>query len=171
MKISACCWLVLSMSISAQQHCFDTIHRSTVLAQFMELAPGEMLDQSTGLVWQRCLHGQQWLENEQACSGQPVRLSWAEALRMSIAVGQVAQSKWRLPDVKEAMSVVERQCVDPAIDLALFPGANSENIWTSTTDRHAPSQAWAIAMYSGKNNVKLKEQQLYVRFVRFSDEP
>ena len=169
MKISV--WLLfISLSATGQQQCFDTISRSAKADQFVKLPQGQLLHQATGLVWQRCLFGQQWQEAEQGCSGQPVRLSWSEALLMSVTAGQVAQSEWRLPDIKEAMSVVERQCVDPAIDLALFPGVNSENLWTSTTDSGLASQAWAIAMYSGKNNLKLKEQQLYVRLVRFSDE-
>jgi hypothetical protein len=171
MKMGAYWWLLMMpMSVMAQQQCFDDISRSTKPDQFVVLAQGQLLHQATGLIWQRCLLGQQWQETEQHCSGNPVRLSWPEALLASVTAGQAEYTEWRLPDVKEAMSVVERQCVDPAIDVALFPTANSENLWTSTTDSGAAFQAWAIAMYSGKNNLKLKDQQLYVRLVRFSDE-
>lgn len=170
MKISACCWFFISVSAAAQQQCFDSINRSTEPNQFSALPHGQIAHQITGLVWQRCLFGQQWQETEQHCSGQPIRLSWSEALLMSVTAGQMGRTEWRLPDIKEAMSVVERQCVDPAIDIALFPSANSENLWTSSTYRGAAAQAWAIAMYSGKNNLKRKDQQLYVRLVRFSDE-
>ncbi|MCH8538595.1 MAG: DUF1566 domain-containing protein [Alkalimonas sp.] len=170
MKISLCWWLLLPMGVLAQQQCYEDITRSTEPEQFIPLAQGQLLHQATGLIWQRCLYGQQWHESEGNCSGEPVRLSWSEALLMSVSAGQAGQTEWRLPDVKEAMSVVERQCVDPAIDITLFPAANSENLWTSTTSAGQAAEAWAIAMYSGKNNLKMKEQQLYVRLVRFSDE-
>ncbi|MCC5852555.1 MAG: DUF1566 domain-containing protein, partial [Alkalimonas sp.] len=106
---------------------------------------------------------------QQRCEGAAVRLSWQEALQQSTDFADNGQP-WRLPDVKEAMAIVERRCVDPALRRTVFAGANSEHIWTSTSIHGRPTHAWAIAMYSGKNNYKEKIQQLYVRFVRFSDE-
>lgn len=171
MKISAWLWLLIPMGVTAQQQCFDTISRSTEPEHFTALTQGQLLHQASGLIWQRCLYGQQWQESEQRCTGDAVRLSWSEALLVSATVGEAGQTEWRLPDVKEAMSVVERRCVDPAIDVLLFPAANSENLWTSTTGHASAAEAWVIAMYSGKNNLKRKDQQLYLRLVRFSDEP
>lgn len=155
--------------VQASQVCFADISASTLSEDFIALSGGQVLQQSRGLVWQRCLYGQSWNPAEQRCDGTAIRLTWQEALQQSITMSEAALA-WRVPDVKEAMSMIERQCVDPAIRLTVFPNANSENIWTSTTVQAMPAEAWAIAMYSGKNNRKGKEQQLYVRFVRLSDE-
>lgn len=155
--------------VQASQACFADISASTVNEDFTALPGGLVLQQSRGLIWQRCLYGQSWNHAEQRCDGSAIRLTWQEALQQSRSMSETALA-WRVPDVKEAMSLIERQCVDPAIRLSVFPNANSENIWTSTTVQAMPAEAWAIAMYSGKNNRKGKEQQLYVRFVRLSDE-
>ncbi|MEN3157011.1 DUF1566 domain-containing protein [Alkalimonas sp. NCh-2] len=155
--------------LQAQQACFSDITASSPASDFTVLPGGLVHQQSTGLTWQRCLYGQSWNSAGQRCDGTAIRLSWQEALQQSTLLQQQG-AVWRLPDVKEAMRIVERSCVDPAIRLNIFPNANSENLWTSTTVQAVPAEAWAIAMYSGKNNRKGKEQQLYVRFVHFSDE-
>ncbi|SEA90181.1 DUF1566 domain-containing protein [Alkalimonas amylolytica] len=155
--------------VQASQVCFPEISASTQSDDFIALPGGQVHQQSKGLIWQRCLYGQSWNHAEQRCDGAAIRLTWQEALQQSTTLS-VPAAVWRVPDVKEAMSIVERQCVDPAIRLSVFPNTNSENIWTSTTVQAMPVEAWAIAMYSGKNNRKGKEQQLYVRFVRLSDE-
>lgn len=153
----------------AAQVCFSEIAPSTQNDDFYALSGGLVQQQNKGLIWQRCLYGQSWNHAEQRCDGTAIRLSWQEALQQSTMLSGAAGG-WRVPNVKEAMSIIERQCVDPAVRLSVFPNANSENMWTSTTVQAMPAEAWAIAMYSGKNNRKGKQQQLYVRFVRLSDD-
>ncbi|MDP4529652.1 DUF1566 domain-containing protein [Alkalimonas delamerensis] len=161
--------LLTAQSLLAEQVCFEDIAASTPLSDFEVLPDGLVHQRSTGLIWQRCLYGQNWSQAQQRCEGTAVRLSWQEALQQSTMLADYSQH-WRLPDIKEAMAIVERRCVDPALRRTLFAGANSEHIWTNTSIHSRPTHAWAIAMYSGKNNYKEKNQQLYVRFVRFSDE-
>ncbi|MDR7121203.1 DUF1566 domain-containing protein [Rheinheimera soli] len=164
--------LVLMMALPAQaaQVCFGNITTTKALSSFQLNTDGTVLDTTTKLMWSRCLVGQSWDSSSRSCTGTAQQLDWSEALLDAQRSTLAGYGTWRLPNAKEVLTLIERSCVDPAINLTAFPASNSENIWTSTTMITQPERAWAIAMYSGKNNTKEKITRLYVRLVRFSDE-
>ncbi len=157
-------------SVQAAQVCYSDITVTKPLANFQLNADGTVLDKTTKLMWSRCLVGQSWDSSSNSCTGTAQQLDWSEALLESKRSTLAGYSTWRLPNAKEVLTLVERSCVDPAINLTAFPASNSENLWTGTTVVNQPERGWAIAMYSGKNNSKEKIVRLYVRLVRFSDE-
>jgi hypothetical protein len=162
--------LALALPVHAAQVCFSNITTTKPLAKFQLNADGTALDKTTQLLWSRCLVGQSWDSASRSCSGTPQQLDWSEALLESKRSTLAGFSTWRLPNAKEILTLIERSCVDPAINLTAFPSSRSENIWTGTTTLNEAERAWAIAMYSGKNNTKHKNTRLHVRLVRFSDE-
>lgn len=56
-------------------------------------------DPATGQVWRRCVEGMAW--NGKACTGEPLRLTRAEAIARARAVAQAEGLDWRLPRVTE----------------------------------------------------------------------
>ena len=162
--------LLIQLPVQAAQVCFSNITTTKELSNYQLNTDGTVLDKSTKLLWSRCLVGQSWDSASKSCSGTPQQLDWSEALLEGKRSTLAGYSTWRLPNAKEVLTLIERSCVDPAINLTAFPASNSENIWTGTTTVNEPERAWAIAMYSGKNNTKDKNTRLYVRLVRFSDE-
>lgn len=162
--------LMVALPAQAAQVCYSDITVTKPLANFQLNADGTVLDKTTKLMWSRCLVGQSWDSSSSSCTGTAQQLDWSEALLESKRSTLAGYSTWRLPNAKEVLTLVERSCVDPAINLTAFPASNSENIWTGTTVVNQADRAWAIAMYSGKNNTKEKIIRLYVRLVRFSDE-
>ena len=90
-------------------------------------------DTATGLVWQRCAVGQGWSGG--ACIGTAFASAWAAAVT-GPPLG------WRLPNVKELESIVERRCAAPAMNTAAFPAAPSVNFWSSTP-------GWAVSFNDG----------------------
>ncbi len=42
------------------------------------------------------------------------------------------RNDWRLPNVKELLSIVERRCAMPAINSEIFPETTTWNYWTSS---------------------------------------
>ncbi|MFC4654605.1 MULTISPECIES: DUF1566 domain-containing protein [Rheinheimera] len=170
MKFTLMLALSLSLPLQAAQICYSTIEDAIDFSQFTLNSDGTVLDSKTRLLWSACLVGQSWDSSSKSCTGNPQQLTWADALLESARQDLGGFSSWRLPNAKEVQSIINRGCVDPALRLSLFPGANSENIWTGTTAANEANQAFAVAMYSGKNNLKTKNAQLYVRLVRFSDE-
>lgn len=162
--------MMVALPVQAAQVCFSNIETTKALTSFQLNADGTVLDTTTKLLWSRCLVGQSWDRASSRCTGTAQQMDWSEALLEAERSVLAGYGTWRLPNAKEVLTLVERSCVDPAINLTAFPSSNSENMWTSTTMITQPERAWAIAMYNGKNNTKEKITRLYVRLVRFSDE-
>jgi Protein of unknown function (DUF1566)/Repeat of unknown function (DUF5648) len=83
----------------------------------------EVLDTETGLTWSRCGFGQTW--GGGSCVGTERLLTHEQALAQ-------APAGWRLPNIKELASIVDRGCPHPAIDHSAFPGAATAPYWSST---------------------------------------
>lgn len=162
--------LMVVLPVQAAQVCYSDITTTKPISSFQLNTDGTVLDTTTKLMWSRCLVGQSWDSSSRTCTGTAQQLDWSEALTEAKRSTLAGYSTWRLPNAKEVLTLVERSCVDPAINLTAFPASNSENMWTGTTVVNQPERGWAIAMYSGKNNSKEKIVRLYVRLVRFSDE-
>ena len=69
----------------------------------------------TGLTWKRCAEGQSW--NGSTCTGIASTYSWSAALQLEPdMVTFVGFSDWRLPNLKELGSIVERRHRRPVIN-------------------------------------------------------
>lgn len=78
-----------------------------------------VIDQATSLVWQTVpTEGQNWQE----------ALSTCEKLTLD------GYSDWRLPDIRELISIIDLTRFDPTIDAVFeYPGAKGILFWSSTT--------------------------------------
>lgn len=107
---------------------------------------GEMLDTDTGLIWRRCPEGNTW--DGQRCTGGDPLVFQSVASAFAAAGVQATRSgqAWRLPNVKELDSLVDRQRYQPAIDPAAFPGAPSACFLSSTPwiDNTLPSPVFNV---------------------------
>lgn len=109
-------------------------------------------DQETGLMWQATeIRPKNW---EQA-------LAYCEGLQLG------GFDDWRLPTIRELMTLVNEGQADPAIDRIFFPGARSAPYWTGTTFSGHPGFAWYVRFYNGlEYNGGYKERHYFVRAVR-----
>jgi hypothetical protein len=130
--------LLLSVPATAQT-CNKRITPSTPDTRF-SVSGDEVTDLQTGLIWQRCSVGQRW--DGTTCSGDTTRHNWSEALAM-------AAGDWRLPNIKELMSIVETACVNPAVNLTVFPfpATASFKYWSSSPVDYGNSFAWGVGFY------------------------
>ncbi len=80
----------------------------------------EVTDTVLGLIWRRCLEGMTW--SGTTCTGAPTGFMHRQAL-----VHAQAQSGWRMPNIKEVMSILDRGSGAPSWDLTLFPGTPQLN--------------------------------------------
>lgn len=124
--------------------------RPSTLGALSANPDGTVGDSRTGLVWDRCLLGQDAADD---CAGPGDPYTWeqgldaAEALNAQVYLGH---DDWRLPNIKELRSLVERSCVSPGIDTHLFPNApNAPAVLTSSTYPALPTVAWVVAFDSG----------------------
>ncbi|MDZ7856942.1 DUF1566 domain-containing protein [Sphaerotilus sp.] len=107
---------------------------ASVLAQAPRLVPADhgaqILDPHTGLAWSRCVEGMHW--NGKTCTGQPARVSHAQALALAAARKDADGFAWRLPRVTELQRLLHRSGPPPGLDPVLFPAAPAESHWAMT---------------------------------------
>jgi hypothetical protein len=123
------------------QTCNTSNYLTTPTSRFVLNTDGTALDKKTGLLWKRCLEGYSW--NGSTCTGARSAANWQNALKQAAASTFIGKTDWRLPNAKELESIAERGCVDPQVNLSVFPNMPTTFIWSSTPDVNNTSLAWA----------------------------
>jgi hypothetical protein len=157
-KLSMSLVIILSFGLthSAMAACKDSITASTPDSRFT-VNGDEVTDHQTGLVWQHCTLGR----TGSTCSGGTNETyTWQEAL-------QEGDGTWRLPNVKELMSIMEDRCSSPAINATIFPYTRTFSpYWTSSGYARDASEAWFIHSGDGHSQSSSKTDDYNVRLVR-----
>lgn len=73
---------------------------------------------------------------------------------------------WRLPTVKELMSLVDARAHTPSIDTAAFPNTPLNYFWSSTIDAQNTSKSWVVYFDGGYSNRPFTPNNGQVRCVR-----
>jgi len=90
---------------------------------------------------------------------------WDSLVNDSNSNNFCGRSNWRLPNVTELFSIVNKGAQSPAIDTNYFPNTQSNWYWTRTPDAFNPLNAWLIFFDFGSETGDLRSNQLYVRLV------
>jgi hypothetical protein len=117
-------------------------------SRFIDNGDGTILDTQTGLMW-----SSNFTEN----------LTWKQAIDFASKLELGGLSDWRVPTVKEFMTLIEYAALDPA---SSFPGMPSESFWTSQLYKGDESVAWFVDFYGGYVNNIFKTRLFAVRCVR-----
>jgi Protein of unknown function (DUF1566) len=108
----------------------------------------QVVDDLHGLIWRRCLVGQNW--NGARCTGTATRMDWLAALSLEGAL-----SAWRVPNIKELASLINPdKAVGTGVVLVdedAFPGIDgSEMVWSSTPSSALGFDSLAVDLRSGQ---------------------
>ncbi len=124
------------------QSSFIAMPASTPTAQFdpvestISLQDELIVDNKTGLMWLRCTYGFEWDGANFTCTdNQGSAVTWKGALDevASANIGNLhSYSDWRLPNIKELASLVERKCTSLTINKNVFPGTGAVPYWSNT---------------------------------------
>ena len=120
-------------------------------------------DNTTGFTWQGCTAG---LSDSACGSGSATMFTWQDALNYCEGLSWGNQADWRLPNVNELSSIVDRRRVNPSIDTTAFMATPSDYFWTSTSDAINPDLAWPVYFDDGYVYSDIKTYTDYVRCVR-----
>ncbi len=136
----------LSVAGLAQaQSCPAGYPLTTPDGDFADAGNGTVRHIPTGLVWKRCAEGQTW--DGSTCQGTAGSYTWQQAFQQADAVnaaGYAGQTDWRVPNLKELRSIVERGCVNPSINLTQFPATPASFFWSGSPYAGNSGGAWGV---------------------------
>ena len=112
---------------------------------------GTVTDTSTGLVWQQETTGP---------------MTWKEALSYCKSLSLGGHDDWRMPGIKELISIIDYGRRNPAIDTTAFPDTLSSHYWSATTYTDYASSAWCVNFKHGGVYDLYESYTYYVRAVR-----
>lgn len=167
-KISIYIWLVslfLFSTLVSSQTCWTELPQSTPDARFTVHDDGTVTDLETGLMWKQCNEGQ----SGSSCIGEASSHTWGDALQLAQNANTAGYDDWRLPNIKELTSVIEWQCVSPAMNINIFPNASTSYTWSSTLDAADDTMASAVYFNTGsssRDNEPFRTKSRKVRLVR-----
>ncbi len=157
-------FLLLPMTATAEQLCHSYWPKaSTPINRFVNNDDGTITDKVTNLVWKRCSEG---LSGSVCDQGTPAIFTWQEALKVAADSSFAGKKDWRLPDIKELSSIVERQCTMPAINAIVFPATPTMSFWSSSPYEANPAFAWNVYFPYGISDGNNKNYKFFVRLVR-----
>jgi hypothetical protein len=133
-------------------------------------ASGEILTYSgNGLSYTKCQLG---TSGANCATGSVQTFTWQGALQASVAARIGGFDDWRLPNLQEAVALMEPTCEFPALSAA-FPAASGGQQWTSTTSGAlgVGDGAWNINSFAGVASVISKTSSRAVLLVRGSSTP
>ena len=161
-----CSALVAACAATAAGTCRPELAASTPAGRF-QVKGDVVTDTQTKLMWMRCAVGQRWAGA--SCTGDPDAMTWTDARS---AVDDVnldsygGYDDWRLPKLPELASIVERQCFNPRVNEAVFPGAPSVVFWSSMEKPGTRTVAYALDFGGGAVSTLSKDLRGAVRLVR-----
>lgn len=129
------------------QTCRSDIPATAPDSHFVDNGDGTVTDVATGLMWKQCLEG---VSGTGCTSGSVTSMTWQQALQRGVDAAFAGHTDWRLPNMNELESLVERRCDDPAINARFFPNTPGNSwVWSSSPDAYRPSHAWSVFFYNG----------------------
>ena len=91
--------------------------------------------------------------------------TWQGAIDRCENLSLGTYNDWRLPNINELKTIMDRNKIGPAI-VSTFANTSSSNYWSSTTYERDKHSAWYIYFFDGSVSNNAKEYSLYVRCVR-----
>jgi len=159
--------LLLLGSNAAEAACLTTIPATTPTSDFVDHGDGTVSHTKTGLMWKQCSEG---LSGAGCATGAATVHTWQAALQLAdtlnAGAGFAGFNDWRLPNIKELNSIVERQCFTPAINATLFPNTASNGYWSSSSYAATAAGAWGVGFDGGGDGAYYKSGSGFVRLVR-----
>jgi len=119
-------------------------------------------DSTTGLTWMRCSLGQTW--DGSTCTGNATGYTWANAVALTSSFA--SHNDWRLPNIRELQTIVDRTTYNSAINATVFPNTPASHFWSASADAYYSNYAWYVNFRNGYAGSGAKTPSFQVRLVR-----
>lgn len=150
--------------------CVASINASKPDTIYTDNGNGTITDNQTHLMWIQCSEGLS--SGVSPCdSGTMMYFTWEEALvyveTFNSGGGFAGHTDWRLPNVNELASLIERRCYNAAVNETFFAntGSGTADYWSASPATNG-TYAWSVDLAYGQIEKSLKTNSLNVRLVR-----
>lgn len=142
------------VSIAQAQNCSSSITDEMPDSRYQANSNGTATDLQTGLMWMRCALGQTWDSQNSKCSGSASQYTWQSALQFvqtfNQGGGYAGYTDWRLPSLRELMSIDRFHCTNPTINLDVFPDTPAQTFWSSSPLEAFGGDIWGLDFGTGQ---------------------
>ena len=138
-------------------------HPAAVQPSYTDNGNFTVTDNITGLVWKKCSEGQ---INNATCSGAAATYTWLGAIGQCEGLTFAGASDWRLPNIKELMSIVDYGTHDSSKIGTCFTNTYPYYYWSSTPVVPGTSSAWNVDFNYGYVYYYNRANHYYIRCVR-----
>lgn len=162
--------LLTGTCVYAETSCVSNIDITSPTTNFTIFDNGIVYDETTGLQWMRCSVGQSWNQQTSFCDGSAEFIEWKDALQFTNGYSYAGYEDWRLPNVKELISISEDSCTFPAVNTTIFPNTPSSWYLTSTPHTNIAEYVWFVDTYDGSAFYQDKISAAAIRLVRGAEQ-
>jgi len=99
-------------------------------------------------------------------TGEPGRMKWQAAMDYCQNLTLGGKNDWRLPNVDELETLVDRSKSRPAANKDIFPNIDLSYYWSATTSASNANHAWFVYFFYGGVGDDNKNSNNFVRCVR-----
>jgi hypothetical protein len=107
-----------------------------------------------------------WAQSNYSGGVDPKYQTWNDAVINIPAMTKSLHADWKLPNIKQLMSIVNYENVSPAIDTGIFPNTKSDYYWSSTVYAGDSGGAWGVVFVNGDVSGYFRVSNFFVRPVR-----
>jgi hypothetical protein len=144
---------ITSTLCAAEPQAESSVPVATNVQPRFQVSGDIVTDTLTGLMWTR----------ENIPGG---KRNWAEAKKVAAAATTGGHTDWRLPTIRELLTLVDYERSDPAIDTDVLK-CDSAWYWSSTPYQPSPGDyAWYVYFGYGGSNWLNQDDEGFVRAVR-----
>ena len=138
----------------------DASYPSSAQPSYTDNGDGTITDNRTGLMWAKDGNGA-------GCNtGNMGKWETAGFYCQNLILPAGLYEDWRLPNVRELMSIVNYGAYSPSINAGFFPNTKTSDYWSSTTYATSITSAWVVVFDIGITVSSSKTNNGYVRCVR-----
>ena len=147
----ALCIVTLGLGCADQRNqpdCADVFESRLEKSNFTVYKNGLALHGPTGLTVTQCAVGQRMVNFR--CRGDAIKLTWDDAMAYAAEIQEKTGEPWRLPTKSEMPKLMEKQCINPAVNPYVFPNLEVANFWTQSKGLHQDQFRCSVYTYQGR---------------------
>jgi hypothetical protein len=165
--------LIFSYQSVANQYCSDEQESPTPDSRYTIYTDGTAIDHQTNLIWMRCTIGRTINSNTNNCDrfSEAPKYIWKDALDLASNYTFAGHSDWRLPNIKELISIIDTTCAVPAANKNIFPSLerNDTGYWSSTLQKSFEGGVNVVLFANGRSVFTTVESSHFILLVRSTE--